>query len=200
MSLARVGRLSGRRRLSTHGACKTGALHWLLVLGLWSFVSSPLLHAHDPFESWTAITVRADQLEVGLVMSQGTALRLVDPTAKIRGLTDENFATHQPVFVKQAESLFVVTAGRTTLKPKKIEAELTEEGDVSWKFVFARPPPGPLHLHAAFMKKLGEGFGGMVEANTAAGEQLGWDQITWENPNFEFTVPAASAASAPKKK
>ncbi|HVS54531.1 MAG TPA: hypothetical protein VHD62_19400 [Opitutaceae bacterium] len=158
-----------------------------------------LARAHDPFESWTAATLRPDVLDLNVVMAQSTAVRLIDPKSLLT-LNDENFAEHKATFVKAAPELYIVTAGRTPLAPKTIDVELTEEGDVAFKIVYPKPAPGRLHFHAAFLKKLGEGFGGMIEANFASGESLGWDQISWENPNLEVTVPATAPTPAAKKK
>ena len=59
----------------------------LLSLGL-----APCAHAHDPYESFTLATIRANDLELNMTMAQVTALRLIDPKATIAGLTAENFA------------------------------------------------------------------------------------------------------------
>ena len=80
---------------------------------------------------------------------------------------------------------------------RKVEVEFTEENDIAFKVIYPRPPPGRLHFHGAFLKKLGEGYGGIIEINDAAGLNLGWEQLSAENPNFEITVPAAKPA--PKK-
>ena len=66
-----------------------------------------------------------------------------------------------------------------------------------FKIVFPRPAAGRLHFHASFLQKVGEGFGGTIFVSDPAGKDLGWDQITWENPNFEINVPSDSP---PKKK
>jgi hypothetical protein len=162
-----------------------------------AWFTAPLLRAHDPYETWTSATLRAAELTIELTMNQATALRLIDPTAKIRGLTLENLATHRPALEREAAAFFLVTAGRTPLKIKKIEVELTEENDVAFKLVYPRPPPGRLHFHAAFMKRLGEGYGGILEVADTDGNHLGWEQLTFENPNLEVVV---SAPGAPKKK
>jgi hypothetical protein len=158
---------------------------------------APLLRAHDPYETWTSATLRPAELTIELTMNQATALRLIDPTAKIRGLTLENLDTHRPALEREAAAFFIVTAGRTPLKSKKIEVELTEENDVAFKLVYPRPPPGRLHFHAAFMKRLGEGYGGILEVADTEGNHLGWEQLTFENPNLEVVAPAPGATKKP---
>ncbi len=154
--------------------------------------------AHDPYESWSSGTLFPDKLQVDVTMAQATALRLVDPERNLRGLTPEVFAQHRALFEREAASLYVVTAGRSRLAPQKIAAELTEENDVVFKLTFPRPAPGRLHFHAAFLVKLGEGYGGIIELSDNANKQIGWDQLSWANPNFEVEAPAA-ATPAPRK-
>jgi hypothetical protein len=151
-------------------------------------------HAHDPFESWTSATLRSDTFELIVTMAQSTALKLIDPEAKIPVLTFENFASHRPRLEREAASLYVVTSGRKRIAPNKVTADLTDENDVVFKVRYARPAPGPLHFHAAFLKKLGQGYGGILEASDNQGNHLGWEQLMFENPNVEITIPAPPAA------
>src|SRR5436309_6742038 len=78
----------------------------LLTLAL-----AAIAHAHDPYESWTAVALRPNALEINLTMAQSTALRLVDPEAKIRGLTEENFPAYRARFEQEAATLYILTAG-----------------------------------------------------------------------------------------
>src|SRR5438067_13385544 len=96
--------------------------------------------AHDPYESFTAVALRATGLELNITMAQSTALRLIDPEAAIRGLTEENFATYRPRFEKEAAQIYLLTAGRAPLAPRKIVVEFTEENDVAFKIIYPRPP------------------------------------------------------------
>ena len=130
-------------------------------------------------------------------MAQNTALRLVDPKAAFPQVTPENFASFRERLKAQAAVLFVVTSLRAPLQPRSVDAEVTEELDIVFKIVFPRPAAGRLHFHASFLQKVGEGFGGTIFVSDPAGKDLGWDQITWENPNFEINVPSDSP---PKKK
>src|SRR4051812_33372449 len=67
-----------------------------LLLAAITFIAPA--RAHDPYESWTAVALRATGLELNITMAQSTALRLIDPEAAIRGLTLENFPTYRPRF------------------------------------------------------------------------------------------------------
>jgi len=153
--------------------------------------------AHDPFESWTEAIVQSDRLEVFVTMAQATALKLVDAEARVTALSPENFPALRDRFVREGAALFILTASRKPLPPREVTVELTEELDVAFKLVYARPAPGRLHFHAAFLKKLGEGYGGIVDVGDNAGHQFGWEQISWENPNLEVVVPSPPPPAAP---
>jgi len=171
----------------------------VLVLGLWSLVLglAPRAHAHDPYESFTLATVRADHLELNMTMSQLTALKLIDPQSRIAGLTIENFPQYRDQLADAGRAMFVVTSLKSPLIARSVVVELTDENDVSFKIYYPRPANGRLHLHAAFLKGLGVGYGGILDSTDTENRPLGWAQISWENPNLEITV---LPPGAPKKK
>lgn len=160
-----------------------------LVLACVLFVGTfGVAQAHDPFECWASALVKPEQLDLTLTMAESTALRLVDPQAKIRGVTSEVFAKLKPDFEKAAGELMVITSLRKPLVPKSVQVERTEENDIVFRVIYPRPAVGRLHFHAAFLKKLGEGYGGILEASDTSGNHLGWEQISTDNPNYEVTV------------
>ena len=156
------------------------------------------LHAHDPSESWTEVIVHADEMEMLVTMAQVTALKLIDPEAKIQQLTPENFAEHRARLLQEGRTLFKLTSLKTPLASRRLDVELTEEGDVAYKIIFPRPAPGLLMFDAQFMKKLGEGFGGIIAAADEDGHQLGWDQLSFENTTLVVMLP--KPGELPKKK
>ena len=158
------------------------------------------LRAHDPSECWAEVIVRANEMEVLLTMAQVTALRLVDPAKKIAQFTEENFATHRPRLLKEGETLFAITALKTNLPVSKVEVELSEELDIAYRIVFPRPAPGLVVIDAAFLKKLGQGFGGVIDASDSEGHHLGWDQISSENSTLVVMLPKPGAPADSKKK
>ena len=180
-----VGRLSCRRHCDRRGVCQTDALLWLVALVL--CFATPL-RAHDPYESFTLASVRADALELTTTIAQATALKLIDPEARIAGLTSENFPQVRARLAREGATLFVVTSLKAPLAVRSVVAELTDENDVLFKIIYPRPAPGRLHLHAAFLRKLGPAYGGIIDSADADGHQLGWEQLSWENPNLEITV------------
>lgn len=177
---------------------RSGGLFSFLRLCALLCVFSGTVRAHDQYECWTSALVRADQLELTVTMAQSTALRFVDPEMKVRGLTVANFEQFRERFEKAAPGLCVLTSNRKPLASRKVSVELTDENDVVFKVFYPRPASGPLHFHAAFLKKLGEGYGGILEASDTSGNHLGWEQLSFDNPNYEVTVLAPGKAPAKK--
>jgi hypothetical protein len=125
-----------------------------------------------------------------VTMAQSTAAQLIDPANSTRAITTQNFKQLHPALVRAAKALFVLTAARKPLTPQKADVELTEENDVIFTLTYPRPPPGALHFHAAFLKRLGAGYGGMLEVVESPAKDLGWEKLSFENSNFEVVVPA----------
>jgi hypothetical protein len=164
---------------------------WMSIVGLALALLSPA-RAHDPFEAFHSAIVRADRVDLIITMAQATALRLIDPAATISALTPENIAAHRPRLVREAAALFILASGpsHTVLKPTKAaEIELTEENDLIFRVTYPRPAAGLLRFAAAYLKKLGDGYGGILEINDAADRNLGWEQLLWAHPDFEVTIP-----------
>lgn len=153
------------------------------------------LHAHDLMESFIEAIVRPDQLELLITMGPATALRLIDPTAKPQALTLESFERYRERLLKEGAGLFVVTSSKARLASAGVEVKLTEEKDVAFKVTYPRPPSGLLIFNAAFLEKLGTGFGGIIDASDTLGHHLGWDQITWENTTLVVVLPAPGPAA-----
>jgi hypothetical protein len=167
-----------------------------LILLLLLAVVTHSVRAHDLYEIWTIAVLRTDQLELGITMAQATALRLIDPQSKVAAITAENLSAHRERLEKEAATLCVLTTGRNQLAARKVEVELTEENDIVFRIIYPRPPPGRLHFQAGFLKKLGQGYGGLFDANDSVGKHLGWDLLSFQNPNIEITIPASSPAAA----
>lgn len=154
--------------------------------------------AHDRYEIWTLAQLRTDYLEVAITMAKGTALQLADPQAKLPPLTPENFAAHRAPFDRLAPDLLVITADRKPLKVLRLETQLTEEGDIVFRLAYAPPAPGRLRLQAAFLQKLGQGYGGIVEISDSAGGNLGWEQVSFEYHVLEITLPVSPPPAPPR--
>ena len=129
-----------------------------------------------------------------MTLARSTALRLIDPALKTPVLTPENFAAHQARLAQAATEFYIVRSRGQPLTPRHATVELTEENDVVFKIIYPPPRTGPLRFHAAFLQKLGDGYGSMIEANAATGTNLGWERLTFESPDFDIVVPAPSTS------
>ena len=102
------------------------------VTVLCTLLAAPPARAHDPFEAFHSATLHPDRLELVVTMAQATALKLIDPTAKISALTAENLSTHRPRLAREAALLFILTSAEESIGgPRKRARSL------------ARRPPAP---------------------------------------------------------
>jgi hypothetical protein len=178
-----------RRRTSATSLTRCFAPLALTIL--WALAFSAPARAHDPFETFTSVVIHPDRMELSIGMAQSTALRLIDPAVRITALTPENMAEHRPRLLHEGALLFVFTSLRTRLGARKVEVELTDENDIFFQVTYPRPAPGRLLVHAAYLRRLGDGFGGIFALNDPTGKNLGWEQLLWAQPNFEVTVSAS---------
>ena len=164
------------------------------LIAVWA-VAATNICAHDAFEIWTVALLRADRLDLTITMAKSTALRLIDPQSKHEPITFENFPTYRTRLETEGASLcFLRTAGKK-LSPQRVEVELTDENDVVFRLYFPRPAPGSLQFHAACLKKLGDGYGGFLDASDHTGVHLGWEQLSFDHPTFEVIIPASTPKS-----
>src|SRR5262245_24116315 len=139
---------------------RSQAIRFSAVLALTLLTVVTPVRAHDAFEIWTIAVLRADHLELGITMAQSTALRLIDPQMKAGAISVETFPSHRARLEQEGARLCTLTSARKALVPRTVEVELTDENDIAFKVIYARPVPGPLHVHAAMLKKLGSSYGG----------------------------------------
>ncbi len=190
--------------LSLRGAPATKQSSWiatarfapLAVTMLLFLAFSTPARAHDPYETFTTVIVHPDRMELSIGMAQSTALRIIDPDVRIKVLTPENMAEHRPLLLREGALLFILTSLGKQLAAAKVEVELTDENDIIFNVTYPRPAAGRLLVHAAYLKRLGDGYGGIVNVDDDKNRSLGWDQLLWERPNFEVTIPPVAT---PKK-
>lgn len=167
----------------------------LLAFVCCALLTAPPARAHDPFEAFHSTTLHPDRLDLVVTMAQATALKLIDPTAQLPALTAENLPTHRPRLLRAATALFVFTSARQSLASQSATIELTDENDLIFRVTYPRPAAGPLFISAVYLRRLGDGYGGLFELTDAAGKNLGWEQLLWSRPNFEVTLPASRTPS-----
>jgi hypothetical protein len=159
------------------------------------FLLSPPLHAHDPAESWTEVMVGTEKMELLVTMAQASALKLIDPAARIPALTKENFPFHRAGLLDEGARLFSITSLAQRLTVERVEVLLTDEGDVAYRLIYPRPSPGVLIFEAAFIKAIGQGGGGAIAARDTEKHDLGWDQLTSDHASLVVSLPAPGAPS-----
>lgn len=127
-------------------------------------------------------------------MAASTALKLIDPEGKLSPLRPETIADQRPRLAHEAELLFILTNERKPLKVLRATVELTPENDLVFTVTYPPPAAGRLLLSAAFLRRLGDGYGGIIEVNDRQGRNLGWEQLRWAQPNFDLTLPPETPA------
>jgi hypothetical protein len=187
LSLSNGQAMGCRQRI----ACKQAPTpsHFSLKFLLLFLATFSLARAHDPYEAWASANVLPDRFILIVTMAQSTATRLIEPDARVAAIQRENFTQLQPHLLRAAAKLFVLTASRKPLQPEKREVELTDENDIIFTLTYPRPPPGKLHFQAAFLARLGQGYGSMLEVLAPPAKELGWEKLSFENPSFEVTIP-----------
>ncbi len=169
-----------------HGHLARG---FFFALSLAYLVLAPTARAHDPFEAFHTATLRPDRLDLVVTMAQATALKLLDPSARTPSLTPQNLSSHRPRLLREAALLFIVTSAAAQLKPRTTAVELSDENDLIFRVTYPRPSVGRLFFSAAYLRRLGDGYAGILEVNDHADKNLGWEQLLWAHPNFEVTLP-----------
>lgn len=154
---------------------------------------TPSARAHDPAESWTEVMVGADHMELLVTMAQASALKLIDPAARIPALTKETFAAHRATLLAEGAKLFAITSLTNRLPVQRIDVLLTDEFDVAYRILYPRPAPGLLMFEAAFIKTLGNGCGGVIAARDADKHELGWDQLSPDHATLVVMLPKPTA-------
>lgn len=155
----------------------------------------PDARAHDPAESWTEVMVGTEHMELLVTMAQASALKLIDPAAKIPALTKETFAANRARLLAEGARLFAITSLTNRLAVERIDVLLTDESDVAYRILYPRPAPGLLMFEAVFIKTLGRGAGGVIAARDVEKHDLGWDQLTPDHATLVVMLPKAKAGS-----
>jgi len=150
---------------------------------------APAARAHDPYDAFTSVTLHPDRLELIFTIAASTAVRLIDADSTLPALTSANWPKLRSHFQRTGATLFELTAKDTPLKPRAVAVELSDENDLIFHIVYPRPEASTLIFYAAYLKKLGDGYGSILEFNDPSGRNLGWEQLLWAHPDFTATLP-----------
>jgi hypothetical protein len=169
------------------------AVFWLLGV--------MLAQAHDPYQGYTDVQLRFQQMEVKFNVGKFTAARLLfdNPDSKepLAQFDEDNFNTYLPKLKKVGEKLFVVTSGGTNLVARAVDVQLNEEGDaVIFTVIYPRPPAGPLRIAATWVKLLhDEGYGTTLTVLDEARQQIVYDDnLNMEKMFLDLKSPPPSDA------
>lgn len=162
------------------------------------------LRAHDLYTSFVEAKLLTDRLEVTLTLGRINASPLLPDAAtkKLPPLTPENFATFEPRLRSAAPALLSLSAaGKPLAVSAPAAVKLSGDSDVTFTLTYPRPTAGPLKFFAQFVGSLVDGHIATVVLTNAAGDDLGWSPVSFDQPVFEVAlpVPAAEKKSVPKK-
>jgi hypothetical protein len=168
-------------------------------LAAFSLLGAAAALAHDAFLSYTDVWLRADRLEVKCSLANFTALLLENPhpTNALPVLDEDNFDSFVPMFKRQGEKLFELTAGGTNLVAQAVDVRLSSEGDaVDFTIIYPRPAAGTVRIAPAYVKRLpDQGYGTALAVFDETGHQLVFaDNLNLEEMNLDFKIPTTTNA------
>ena len=170
---------------------------WILLA--LAFAAAPA-NAHEPFQSYASVRLRASQLEVSLTMSMIAAERLLDPRPT-ELLSPETFDVQAPRLRAGAAGLFQLTAGTSPLSPQSANVYLTEENDIEFRLVYPRPAGGRLNIVLSYLQKMSDDHHATLAVVDEAGANFGWEELTPDAPGLIVVLPAdanfTAGAAAP---
>ena len=163
--------------------------HLLRILVALLLACATSLRAHDTYEVTMTATIRPATMDLVLTFAGATALRLTDAPPLRAPLTPEQFTALRPKLTAVAAELFALTSAQKLLALRTTTLRLTEENDIEFTLTYPRPAAGPLKFRPAFLARLGEGYGGLLEVADTAGHHLVWEMILSEKDTPMVTVP-----------
>ena len=163
-------------------------VRFLFFLATFSTLA-PAARAHDPYDAFTSATLHPDRLELILTTAASTALRLIDPDSALPPINPADWSELHPRFLRAGATLFKLTAKDQQLEPRAIAVELSDENDLIFHIVYPRPRAGTLEFYAAYLKKLGDGYGSILDLHDPSGRNLGWEQLLWAHSDFTVAIP-----------
>jgi hypothetical protein len=164
---------------------------WLGFLGL---TLASVAQAHDPLQSWSAISLKTDGIEIETTMASYAAQSLLKDGDRRPPLTPDNFEDYLPEFQQAALNLFQVTAAGQPLAPKSSTVELTEEADIEFRTLYPPPGPGPWRFQVTYLDRMPEGFVASIFVEDNAHKSLAWDDLSVERTYLDVAPPSSPLA------
>lgn len=153
------------------------------------------LRAHDPYEITASTQLRADRLELVVVMARSTAALASGKTdEERRRFAPEDFEKVRPRLLACAPELFAFRQGDRPLAPRTTDVTLAVEDDIEFRLTFARPAAGKITvLGKVFARLPDEPYGSTFFVHGEKGELLANKFINAADPTVETVVPGAAA-------
>ena len=179
----------------------------LALLAVFWLLGAAAALAHDPYQAYTDVTLRSDQMEVSFSIGKFTAARLLldNPAASLPPppmLDEDSISRFMPKLKQVGEKIFEVTAGGTNLAPSAVDVQLNEEGDaVVFTIIYPRPTAGPLRFAAVYVRRLpDDGYATTLSIFDESHQLLAYaDSLNMENPAFDLKAMPPSSAPPPSK-
>jgi hypothetical protein len=130
-----------------------------IVLAIFSTV--PIAFAHDALASFSDVWLARDTMEMTITMARSAAFLLIkDDKPGVDYVDTDTFAKVRPKLLKQAANLSHLSLAGKEIAPTETDVQMTDESDVQFRLVYARPPAGGRVLFEfPFLPKMVEGHG-----------------------------------------
>jgi hypothetical protein len=154
--------------------------------------------SHEIFEITAEARLRAEQVELTVTLSRGTALAAAGPAAAGDSLADPSrFPAVRPLLLAAAGGLFEVAGGGARAPLRHAEVGLTVENDVEYRLVYARPGREPLTFRATHLAVLKDPtYGAAFSLSDEEGRWLGSKLLGVDDPVFQL-APEAGGRPGP---
>jgi len=179
--------------------CFQRSIFWLAAL---CFAAAGVVHAHDPLQSWTSVSLKTDGIEVETTMAAFAAQSLLENGLRRPPLVYDNFENYQPELEQAAPNLFELTAAGQKLVPIAASVEMTEEYDIIFHVAYPPPGSGPWRVKVNFLDRMPEGFVSSIFVEDNAHKSLAWDDLSVDHtfvdvPSLSGPATSAQPAIAP---
>lgn len=149
----------------------------LLFLVLCLFALTQITYAHDPFDASLRVLVRESDLEATIILGIDAAKRVLVNS----GLSTDQVADlsrhrgpHDEIEIPLGIATKCLEVSREGKRLKPTHAKLLSEGlEVTFTFLYTRPPTGPLQIRAVCYDEIKEMRDGSFVATNEAADPLG---------------------------
>ena len=165
------------------------------------FATTPLLHAHRPYEVTTVGRLQHGRLELTVIVSPVMANYLLRDAAtpEPASLEPETFEQHREALLRLAPDFLRLRDGDTLLRPEKVILALNASREPEFAFVYPLPAGATLRLRTGLLRAPGREGLNVVRFFDDDEKLLRAGLLGPEAKSEELTIPlaAAPASAAP---